>query len=167
MERDIQRFCRVMSALLYAKDSPLGQRIPRLLAQVFIRLKPNDLAPMPHTAIVGIAKGLFKAFHGAPTIIFILQDRRGASRPEVDVGCCGQNMVLAAHSLGLGTCWVGFVKPLKYYGPLWKRRLGVKWPYDYCEAITLGYPVGSPDGMVPRETQEIDWFEDGVKRTVY
>lgn len=167
MERDIRWFCRVMAALIYPEDSPLGRRIPWFLSQLLIRLKPNELAPMPYSAIVGIAKGILKAFHGAPTLIFILKDRRGASRPEVDVGCCGQNIVLAAHSLGLGTCWVGFVKPLDYFGPLWKRRLGVRWPYQFCEAITVGYPVGHPDGMVPRETQEIDWYEDGVKRTVY
>jgi nitroreductase len=167
IERDVRRFCKVMAVLLDWRESPLGRRIPWLMSQVFIRVRPNDLQAMPYSAIIGIARGLFTAFHGAPTVIFILKDRRGASRPEVDVGCSGQNMVLAAHSLGLGTCWVGFVKPLKYYGPLWKRRLGVRWPYDFCEAIALGYPVGHPDGMVPRETQEIDWYEDGVKRTVY
>lgn len=167
IERDIRRFCRVIAPMLDTRQSPLGRRIPWLIFQLFVRLKRNDLGPMPHTAIVGIATGLFTAFHGAPTLIFILKDKRGASRPEVDVGCCGQNMVLAAHSLGLGTCWVGFVEPLNYYGPIWKRRLGVKWPYEFCEVIALGYPVGHPDGMIPRETQEIDWYEDGVKRTVY
>jgi nitroreductase len=167
MERDMHWFCKILAVLIDWRESPLGRRIPWLLSQVFIRFKPNDFHPMSHTAIIGIGRGLFTAFHGAPTLIFILKDKRGASRPEVDVGCCGQNMVLAAHSLGLGTCWVGFVDTLNYLGPLWKRRLGVEWPYTFCEAIALGYPVGHPDGMIPRETQEIDWYEDGVKRTVY
>jgi nitroreductase len=84
----------------------------------------------------------------------------------VDIGCCGQNMVLAAHSIGLGTCWVGFVELLRF-GQKWKRRLGVEFPYDICEGLAVGYPVGKPDGIIPRETVETDWYEDGVKTTAF
>lgn len=163
MERDVRRACRLFRFLLDWRTSPLG-RVAWLMSQVMIRLMPNKLHPIPFGATFLIAEGRLTTFHGAPTVIFLLKDRRGVGRPDVDIGCCGQNMVLAAHSLGLGTCWVGFVELLKT--PKWKRRLGIEYPYEMCEGISLGYPWGNPDGMIARELQDIDWIEGGRKRTV-
>ena len=83
-----------------------------------------------------------------------------------DTAAAVQNILLAATAMGLGTCWVGFVEMFKF-GFKWKRKLGIRWPYRLIEAITLGYPVGEPDGMVERELHEIDWWENGAKRTVF
>lgn len=166
MERDIRRMCRLFRFFLDWRTSPLG-RLAWLNSQVAIRLKRNELHPIPFGAVCLIAEGKLTAFHGAPTVILLLKDRRGVSNPDVDIGCCGQNMVLAAHSMGLGTCWVGFVKPLIYYGPKWKRRLGIGFPYTLLEGISLGYPVGKPDGVIPREVQEVDWYEGGEKKVVF
>ncbi len=166
MERDARLVCKFFKFVLDWRTSLLGKRIPWLLSQLYIRLLPNKLAPIPFGGICLIADGTLTLFHGAPTVIFLLEDRRGNSRPEVDIGCCGENIVLAAHSLGLGTCWVGFIETLKYMGPKWKRRLGAEWPYKVCEAICLGYPSGNPDGMIERETLAVDWYEGGAKRTV-
>jgi len=165
MERAVRWRCRLFSFLLDWRYSPLGI-LARLNAHILVRLKRNELAPAPFASITLIAQGKLKLFHGAPMVIFILEDRRGAGKPQVDVGVCGQNMVLVAHSLGLGTCWVGFVELLRY-SPYWKRRLGARYPYRLAEAIAVGYPVGKPDGMVARELQEIVWFEDGKCRKVF
>jgi nitroreductase len=165
MERDAQRICQLFRFLMDWRTSPLKQ-IAFLNAQVMIRLLPNMLHPIPFGAISLIAEGKLKLYHGAPTVIHVLVDRRGASDPVVDVGVCGENMVLAAHSLGLGTCWIGFVELFKFM-PWWARRLGIKYPWKMCQAISIGYPVGHPDGMVPRETHRVDWFEDGTRKDVY
>jgi nitroreductase len=165
MERDAQRICKFFSFFLDWRFSPLG-RLAWLYSQVFIRLMPNKLAPAPLASVTLIAQGKLPLLQSAPTVICLFEDKRGAGKPEVDLGICGQNMVLAAHSLGLGTCWIGFIDVLLYL-PKWKKRLGIEYPYRFAEAIALGYPVGKPDGMVPRELQEIDWYEDGRKKTVY
>jgi nitroreductase len=165
MERYVVRWCKVFKFLLDWRTSPLGRGVAWLISQVSIRVKPNQLHPIPFGAICLIADGKLSAFHGAPTVILVLEDRRGVSRPQVDIGCCGQNMVLAAHSMGLGTCWVGFVELLKY-GLKWRRFFGVEFPYRFCEAICLGYPYGNPDGIIEREVMDVDWYEDGTKRSV-
>jgi len=166
---EMEAYCvqraKVLRFLLDWRTSPLGRTIPWLLAQVSIRVKRNQLHPIPFGAICLVADGKLKVFHGAPTLILILEDVRGVSRPQVDIGCCGQNMVLAAHSMGLGTCWVGFVELFKF-GTRWKKRLGVEFPYRFCEAICVGYPYGEPDGIIEREVMGVDWYEDGKKKTV-
>lgn len=160
MERDIQRKCKMLKAIFAWETSPLG-KVSECLAKASIWLLPNMMHPMPFGAISDIADGKLPAFHGAPTVILLLKDVRGAGKPEVDLGICGQNIVLAAHSHGLGTCWVGFVELLKR-SPKWKKRLGIEYPYALCEGIALGHPVGKPDRMVPRETHNIKWLENGV-----
>jgi len=165
MERDIVRWCKIFKFFIDWRTSPLGRRAAWLLSQISIRVKSNQLHPIPFGAICLIAEGKLGAFHGAPTVILLLEDRRGVSRPQVDIGCCGQNMVLAANSMGLGTCWIGFVELLKY-GLKWRRRFGVEFPYRFCEAIVVGFPVGDPNGMIEREVMEVDWYEDGGKKAV-
>lgn len=165
MQKYVQLRCKAFKFFLNWQKSPLG-RLAWLYTQVTARVMPNLVHPIPFGAITLIAEGKLKLFHDAPTVILILMDKRGAAKPPVDAGICGQNMVLAAHSLGLGTCWVGFVEVFKF-GTRWNRKLGVAWPYKLIEGIALGYPVADPDGMIERELQEIDWWEDGRKRTVY
>lgn len=48
-------------------------------------------------------------FHGAPVVIFITGPRDDEWAP-IDIGMCAQNMLLAAHSLGLDSCPVGLAK---------------------------------------------------------
>ncbi len=57
----------------------------------------------------------------APVVIHILKDKRGISNPDIDVGICGQNMVLAAHDLGLGTCFIGFIASALPFAPSVKK----------------------------------------------
>jgi len=166
MERDVRISCKLAASFIDWRTSPLGRTISWLTAQTYIRLMPNLLAPVPFGAVTLIGEGKLGLFHGAPTVILTLMDKRGVAKPQVDIGICGQNIVLAAHSMGLGTCWVGFVELLAR-NPLWRRRLGIKWPYRLIEGIALGYPVGHPDGIIERETHAIEWYEDGKWSTVF
>lgn len=164
MEKDARMMCKLFKTMFAWETSPLGP-VSKYLAKASIWMLPNMMHPMPFAAISFIADGSLTLFHGAPTVILLLKDKRGAGKPEVDLGICGQNIVLAAHSNGLGTCWVGLVELLRR-NPKWKKRLGIEYPYELCEGIALGYPVGKPDGMVPRETHQIRWFENGSVKTV-
>lgn len=164
IESFISKQCKFLKFLFDWKTSPLGP-VSWLLAQIVMRLMPNKMHPTPFGALFMIADGKLKVFHDAPTVIILLKDRRGVGKPDIDIGICGQNIVLAAHSLGLGTCWIGFVELIRQM-PNWKKRLGIEYPYEISEAIAVGYPVGHPDGIVPREIHKIGWIEGGTKRFV-
>lgn len=156
--------CRTFRAMIdYRRE---GYSWLRPLTKLVTRLRYNDLHPMPFTAISLIAEGKIGLWHGAPTVIIILKDIRGAANPDLDCGIAGQNMVLAAHSMGLGTCWVGFAKLALEYNPKWKRRLGISYPYRFANSLAVGWPRGNPDGMIARQTHEVDWFENGSVKTI-
>ena len=156
--------CKKFSALLEYRKPGTSWRRP--LSKAFIRIRHNDLHPVPFGAVRMIADGNLGLWHGAPTVILIFKDIRGVSSPELDCGIAGQNMVLAAHSMGLGTCWVGFAKMAFQYTNEWKKRLNIKYPYAWGNSLALGWPRGEPDGMVERATHPVDWYENGGKKTV-
>jgi ferredoxin len=75
-------------------------------------------------------------------------------------------MVLAAHSMGLATCWVSFSSvAFDYLGFKWNKVFGIKYPYRFITSVAVGWPMGKPDGFVDRPTHSITWFENG-KTTV-
>lgn len=143
-----------------------GSRLRQTIANAVIRLKPNDLHPVPFGAVSMIADEKLGLFHGAPTVIIIFQDVRGVGSPPLDCGIAGQNMALAAHSMGLGTCYVGFAKMAFENSKIWKKRLGIEYPYKFITSLAIGHPVGEPDGMVARTTHPVDWYEEGRKKTI-
>ncbi|MFC1512173.1 nitroreductase family protein [Candidatus Latescibacterota bacterium] len=64
----------------------------------------------------------------------------GVKYPWVDIGIAGEHLVLAATELGLGTCWIGWIKPRII------TRI-VNWPKSVkpVAVITMGYPIESGD----------------------
>jgi nitroreductase len=123
---------------------------------------------MHPTGLAGLAQlgtGEMGLWHGAPTVILLLVDTRGAGHPHIDVGIAGQNMVLAAHSMGLGTCWVSFAMFLER-SKKYREAFGIRYPMRLASSLALGFPVGQPDGFVARETHETSWFEAGGERRV-
>ena len=91
------------------------------VAKSLMRFFPNLFHPVPFGAMRLIVDGKLGLWHGAPTVIILLADKRSPGDPSLDTGIAGQNMVLTAHSYGLGTCWVSFMTPLKMYAR-WPSR---------------------------------------------
>ena len=83
--------------------------------------------------------GRDRLFHGASAII-IVGSRPEAACPAEDALLATQNILLAAHCLGLGTCLIGFaVEALKKDASL-KRFLSIPEKEDIHAVIALGYP---------------------------
>ena len=81
-------------------------------------------------------------FYGAPVILIVLADR---SRPTYvyDGSLVIGNMMLAAHSLGLGSCWIHRAKE-EFETPWGKsllEKLGIKGDYEGIGHCALGYPA--------------------------
>jgi nitroreductase len=68
----------------------------------------------------------------------------GVDYPWVDIGIAGEHLVLAATELGLGTCWIGWIRP---------RVLAkiVGWPTSVrpVVVITVGYAAEAEPAQLP------------------
>jgi nitroreductase len=162
MEKDAVKITKVLMWFIDYTRSPMRRLLLKPLTKVFIRLNHNQLHPVPMGLLRSIANDECPVFHHAPTLILLLEDRRGVSSPPTDIGICGQNMVLTAHGLGAGSCWLGMIKLLMYY-PKWKKFFGVKYPYKLNDCIAVGWPKVKADDQVPREKQMVQWFVGGLE----
>jgi nitroreductase len=68
----------------------------------------------------------------------------GVDYPWVDIGIAGEHLVLAATELGLGTCWIGWIRPR-----VLARIVG--WPTSVKPAvvITVGYATNAEPAQLP------------------
>ena len=68
----------------------------------------------------------------------------GVDYPWVDIGIAGEHLVLAATELGLGTCWIGWIKPRAV-----ARIVG--WPKSVkpVAVITVGFPRDLDEAPLP------------------
>ena len=158
MEADILKVCRFISRWFYYLIS--NSTIKSWLTRILQRLDPSNTHPIPFIASHLIAEGKAGIFHGAPTLILMLADKRAPGDSAIEIGITGQTLDLVAHSYGLGTCWISFSK-LLFKGTnrrKWKKRLNIHYPYSLVTSIAIGHPVGTPDGYVVRETKKTDWF---------
>ena len=170
MEAYCTAVCKVMTAKMDYTNYRRGtfkRFVTQAKTRFLARFNRSALHPVPMSAMKLIAEGRFAVFHKAPTVILLLMDKNGVGTPEVDIGVVGTNIVTAAQSLGLGTCWVGFSKILNSNKALCEK-LGATAPFEIVEAISLGYPIGNPtQHHIARQTHEIQWWEDGQKQVLY
>lgn len=76
------------------------------------------------------------AFYGAPTAVFLFMDGSLAGWSIFDMGLFAQNLILAAHSFGVGTCLQASVT--SYAGEI-KKFLGVEESKKLVIGISMGY----------------------------
>ncbi|WP_371370678.1 nitroreductase family protein [Sporomusa aerivorans] len=94
----------------------------------------------------------FNIFYTAESLIIIFAKPDGIRSAE---DCClaAENLMLTAHGLGLGTCWIGFARPFLNL-PEIKAELAIPGDYEVVAPIIVGYPQVTPP-TVPKKAPEI------------
>lgn len=74
-----------------------------------------------------------------PVVLAVVVDPSRSNHPVEDGAAATQNMLLAAHSLGLGSCWIGS------FDSIWedqaKNILGIPGGNRLLSLIAIGYPA--------------------------
>lgn len=95
-------------------------------------------------------------FRNAPTVVFIANDK-SYDFSQVDCGLMGENMVLSAWSMGIGSCCLG--SPIRFMqtepeAADYLKRLNIPEGYQLLYCIAFGYPDEAPAAK-PRDTGKI------------
>ncbi len=98
-------------------------------------------------------------FRNAPNIIVIATPKKGGA--DVDAGLMGENMILAAQSLGLGTCCLG--GPVRFLATSEEAKpyidkLDIPDDYKINYIIAIGYPDETPEAK-PRDEGKIKYIK--------
>jgi nitroreductase len=114
-------------------------------------VKESD--PVRHEAITKRLNELpDPIYYSAPAVVFVIGSGRYAQH-SCPLAC--ENMMLAAHSMGLGTCWVGFGSMVTEDEGI-KRLLELKDEEMIFGPILLGYSEGYPE-RPPKKEPMIKW----------
>ena len=93
-------------------------------------------------------------YYDAPTIVLVFGSHPDKWRNAVQDGSLVLgNMMLAAHSIGLGSCWINREREMfdTPEGKELMERLGVSTDLVGIGALSLGYPAAPPRPAKPRK----------------
>ena len=98
-------------------------------------------------------------FYGAPALICVCTPANGGG--ELDAGLLGENMMLAAQSLGLGTCCLG--GPVRFLlsnekCKFFLDRLDIPADYKLNYILAIGYPDEQPAAK-PRDASKVKYIK--------
>jgi nitroreductase len=96
---------------------------------------------------------------GAPAVIVVYYPNMG-SLSLLDPTIAFTYGMLAAHSLGMGSCWIGFAIQSLYKDRSMRRLLGVPADMIIAGVMTLGYPVPVYHRVPPRNPLQVRWIEE-------
>jgi nitroreductase/NAD-dependent dihydropyrimidine dehydrogenase PreA subunit len=103
--------------------------------------------------------GKDRLFHGAAAAI-IVGSKPGATCPSEDALLATQNILLAAHSMGLGSCLIGFAVSAMKEAPEIKPLIGIPAEETVYAVIALGYPDESYETVAGRKKAETRYSTD-------
>jgi len=109
---------------------------------------------------IGGWKDGFDPFYGAPVILIVFADKNWANR-VYDGSLVMGNMMLAAHSLGLGSIWIHRAKEefeMPEYQQLLKN-LGVEGEWEGIGHCAVGYIEGDTPEAAERKHGRVFWAE--------
>jgi nitroreductase len=97
-------------------------------------------------------------FFNAPVLILVVTKNREFY--DESCACCAQNMMLAAHSLGLGSCWIGFAHFLDQNKKV-LTDLQIPSGYHISAALIIGHPQKKPGQPPIRKPMAdvINWIQ--------
>jgi nitroreductase len=134
-------------------DKALLARISREAKAHMLRTTPAGLLSHHFQELLSDQK--FDIFYGAPALIVIASRTQGPWAVE-DCSLAAENLMLAAHAAGLGTCWIGFAQAW-LAAPEGKAALNLVATYVPVAPIIVGHPKFAPP-PVRRKEPEIKWI---------
>ena len=99
-------------------------------------------------------------FYGAPVVLIVLADK-SVPTYVYDGSLVMGNLMLAAHSEGIGSCWIHRAKE-EFELPEGKeilQKLGIVGDYEGIGHCILGYPDGGIPEARPRKENYVYWIE--------
>ncbi len=119
----------------------------------------NEVFKQENPEQVARDKDFKNMFRNAPNLICVCTPTNGGG--ELDAGLLGENMMLAAQSMGLGTCCLG--GPVRFLlsnekCKFFLDRLDIPADYKLNYILAIGYPDEQPDAK-PRDASKVKYIK--------
>jgi len=99
----------------------------------------------------------FHIFYGAPTAV-IVSGKKNTANPLVDCAAAVENMLIAAESMKIGSCWIGFAR-FSFTKPENLKKFEIPEDYEVYFGVALGYKVKENPKAPERNQNVYDYFK--------
>lgn len=116
------------------------------------------MAELPVDWIAAMGKSeTLNIFYHAPTVI-VVSGKKDATSPFAD--CCAaiQNMLLAAESMDIGSCWIGLAR-FFYENPENLKKLNIPEDYEPHYSVSFGYKAVSTPKAPERNRNVVNYIK--------
>ena len=138
-------------------SAPSGRNLQAPIILVITDKKTRDALAAANAAVMG-ASG--DPFYGAPAILVVLSKK--CNTAVYDGAVTAENILLAAHSLGLGACWIHRAKEVfmqEEYKQL-LANIGLEGEYEGVANCIVGFPADDFDPTpLPKNDGRIFYIE--------
>lgn len=134
------------------QNSAVLEKLAGVVRTAFLSWTPDDEYPAKHRAVTNASRESYNFFYHAPTLV-IASNVPDYQNAMADCANAMQNLFLAAHSIGLGTCWINQLRWLRDVAPVrdFLAELGVPREHVICNAAAVGYPDHTPPAPARKE----------------
>ena len=134
------------------KAAPTGRNLQAPIILAVTNRQVRDELSKINASVMG-AEGT-DPFYGAPVVLVVLAKKEIRTR-VYDGSLVMGNMLLAAHALGLGACWIHRAKETFELpeGKALLEKLGITEEYEGIGNCVIGYADGEPQAKPKKE----DW----------
>lgn len=132
----------------------------RLAQRTFAAMEVTpDTSPSVAASIRKARAGGEDFTYGAPVLVLVA-NRVGAKNAAADSACALENMMLAATSFGLGSCWINQLCHLRDAPALrrWLCARGMAKNETLYGGLALGYAAGSPQAPPRLTGNRVTWL---------
>ena len=131
-----------------------GQRAKKLWVEQF-----KDTTDPRYVSLTRVmSRPEMEVFYGAPVLILVFS-APDALRGDIDCALAAENMMLAARSLGIGSCWIGLASPLGT-DPEFRKEIGVPDNHTLIAPLIFGYPLKEYTRAPPRDNEVLlKWID--------
>lgn len=144
-------------SFIVIKNREMMQKISDYVKPIVLEgLKNAKRVGMTQKYLDMVGEEGFSIFYNAPCVLFVL-GKNEAPFSDVDCSLCAQNVMLAAHSYGIATCWIGSARHLEK-NPALVEELGFPDGYHLVSSLVLGYPDENPATPL-RPGPSVNWIK--------
>ncbi len=111
-------------------------------------IKIAETNPFLKNLLNMMSKPDFSVFYNAPVMIMVLA-RSDDTFQQIDCSLAAENMMIAARSLGVGSCWIGVAMQLSNDRKT-LTEIGVPSEYNLVAPLIFGYPTKTDQVASPR-----------------
>lgn len=127
---------------------------PTLIARITEEVRAATIRQEVKRYLEMVKSPRYRVNFGAPMFVIVSADPDSSNCPAEDCALALGNMFLAAHSLGLGSCWINQLGPIAD-DPVFRSlltQMGVPSPNRIYGSAAFGYRAGAmPDAPKRRE----------------